>query len=112
MIGPDQSTDESGDRMQQPGTLSTESIETRLERMESLLLALVERETIKDYYEVEEFARLVGKAAFTCREWARLGRIHAEKQQSKRGAHAPWVISHQELQRYRKDGLLPQVKKA
>jgi hypothetical protein len=82
-------------------------IEERLEKIESLLVVLVERETAKDYYEIEEFARLVGKVAFTCREWARLGRIHAEKRQSGRGAHPAWVVSHTELQRYRREGLLP-----
>ena len=88
------------------------SIDERLDRIESLLAALVERETIKDYYEIEEFARLVGKAPFTCREWARLGRIHAEKRQSGRGAHPAWVISHDELLRYRRDGLLPLLRHA
>lgn len=85
-------------------------ISERLERIESLLTALVERQTIKDFYEIEEFARLVGKAAFTCREWARLGRIRGQKRHSGRGAHAAWVVSHQELLRYQKDGLLPLVR--
>jgi hypothetical protein len=86
------------------------SIDERLDRIESLLAALVERETIKDWYSTDEFARLVGKAEFTVREHCRLGRIHAEKQQSGRGAHPAWVISHNELLRYRRDGLLPQLK--
>ena len=84
-----------------------EGIEDRLSRIESMLTALVERQTIKDFYEVDEFARLVGKAAFTVREWARLGRIRAEKRLSGRGAHPAWVVSHHELLRYRRDGLLP-----
>ncbi len=88
------------------------SIDERLDRIESLLAALVDRETIKDWYSTDEFARLVGKAEFTVREWARLGRIHAEKRQSGRGAHPAWVISHDELLRYRRDGLLPQLKRA
>ncbi len=88
------------------------SIDERLDRIESLLAALVERETVKDWYSTDEFARLVGKAEFTVREWARLGRIHAEKRQSGRGAHPAWVISHDELLRYRRDGLLPQLKRA
>ena len=82
------------------------TIDERLDRIESLLAALVEREMIKDWYSTDEFARLVGKAEFTVREWARLGRIHAEKRQSGRGAHPAWVISHAELLRYRRDGLL------
>ena len=62
---------------------------TRLDRIESLLAAILERETIKDYYSTDEFARLVGKADFTVREWARLDRIRAEKRKSGRGALRP-----------------------
>jgi Helix-turn-helix domain len=83
------------------------TIEERLDKIESLLAALVERQIIKDYYSTDEFARIVGKAEFTVREWARLGRINAEKRKSGRGAFAAWVISHQELQRYQREGLLP-----
>ena len=63
--------------------------------------------TVKDYYEIEEFAQIVGKAPFTVREWCRLGRIHAEKKNSGRGPYARWVVSHQELLRYQREGLLP-----
>ena len=61
----------------------------RLDRIESLLAALVERQQVKDFYEIEEFARLVGRDRFTVREWARHCRIHADKKLSGRGAHAP-----------------------
>jgi hypothetical protein len=84
-----------------------QDIVQRLERIEQLLAALVDRETVKDWYPTDEFARLVGKAEFTVREWCRRGRVHAEKRSSGRGPHAAWVISHQELLRYRRDGLLP-----
>jgi hypothetical protein len=83
------------------------TIDERLEKIESMLLVLVERQTQKEWYCVEEFARIVGRAAFTCREWCRSGRIHAEKKFSGRGAHASWVVSHAELLRYQRDGLLP-----
>jgi hypothetical protein len=82
------------------------TIDERLDRIEQMLAVLVKRETIKDYYEIEEFARLVGKAAYTCREWARLGRIRAEKRQSGRGLHPAWVVSHAELFLYRREGLI------
>jgi hypothetical protein len=82
------------------------TLEERLERIESMLVALVERQA-KDFYEVCEFARLVGRSNLTCREWCRAGRIHAAKKDSGRGAHAAWVISHTELLRYQKEGLLP-----
>jgi len=78
-----------------------------LERIESMIALLIARETVKDHYEIEEFARLVHREPFTCREWARLGRIHAEKKNSGRGPHARWVVSHDELLRYQRSGLLP-----
>jgi hypothetical protein len=83
------------------------SVEERLDKLESLLTILVERQTVKDFYEIEEFAKLVGKSCFTCREWCRLGRIYAKKKLSGRGAYARWVVSHAELLRYQKEGLLP-----
>ncbi|SIN69281.1 hypothetical protein SAMN05444166_0163 [Singulisphaera sp. GP187] len=86
-------------------------MEARLDRMETLLQVLIKRQTIKDYYQVEEFARLVGKAPFTCREWCRLGRIKGQKRQSGRGLYPSWAISHQELLRYQKEGLLPDLRR-
>ena len=73
-----------------------------------MLLVLVERQTVREWYTTEEFARMVGKAEFTVREWCRLGRVHAEKRRSGRGAFSAWVISHQELLRFQREGLLPQ----
>ncbi|MBI1349151.1 helix-turn-helix domain-containing protein [bacterium] len=72
-----------------------------------MLQLLIQRQQIKDWYDIDEFARLVGKAPFTVREWARHGRIRAEKRKSGRGAYAAWVVSHSELQRYQREGLLP-----
>ena len=83
------------------------TMEERLERIETLLATLVERETTREFYSTDEFARAVGKAEFTVREWCRLGRIHATKRQSGRGAHPAWAISHAELLRFRQHGLLP-----
>lgn len=83
------------------------TLEERLTNIEAMLAALLERQTAKDFYEIEEFARIVGKAPFTVREWARLGRIKASKRNSGRGAFAAWAVSHAELLRYQKEGLLP-----
>jgi hypothetical protein len=83
---------------------------TRLDRIEGILATLVERQVVKDWYSTEESARILGKAEFTVREWCRLGRIRAEKRRSGRGAHAAWVVSHQELLRFQREGLLPIVR--
>jgi hypothetical protein len=82
------------------------TIEERLEKMEAMLVVLVERQTVKDWYSTGEFAQLAGKAEFTVREWCRLGRIRAEKRLSGRGAFPAWCISHQEFLRYQREGLL------
>jgi len=80
----------------------------RMERMEAMLCVLLERQhVVRDWYATDQFAKLVGKAEFTVREWCRLRRIHAEKRRSGRGSYPAWVISHAELQRYQKEGLLP-----
>ena len=85
----------------------SEDILTRLERLEAMLLVLVERQTVREWYSVDEFARIVGRAEFTVREWCRHGRIKAEKKESGRGAYPAWVISHSELLRFQREGLLP-----
>ncbi|OAI40513.1 hypothetical protein AYO40_00790 [Planctomycetaceae bacterium SCGC AG-212-D15] len=75
--------------------------------METQLKFLVEQRTVKDWYSTEEAAKILGRAEFTVREWCRLGRVNAEKKGSGRGKYQSWVISHAELQRIQKDGLLP-----
>lgn len=82
------------------------TLEERLTRIESLLIALSIRQTTHEWYSVEEFARIVGRSVLTCRSWCRTGRIQAHKKESGRGAYTAWAISHEELQRYQKEGLL------
>jgi hypothetical protein len=79
----------------------------RLDRIEAALEALVRQRTIKDWYDIADFAALVGKSEFTCREWCRHGRVHAAKRRSGRGRTQEWVVSHEELLRFQKEGLLP-----
>jgi hypothetical protein len=79
----------------------------RLAKIESSLTLLAEKQVVKDWYATDEIARILGKAEFTVREWCRLGRIRAEKRLSGRGAFSSWVISHPELLRYQREGLLP-----
>jgi hypothetical protein len=83
------------------------TIEDRLTRIEAMLAVLVHGQQEREWYTVEEFAHLVGRSEFTCRQWCRLGRIEANKKASGRGAHAAWAISHTELERFRREGLLP-----
>lgn len=61
----------------------------------------------KRHYSVEEFAKEVKRRPFTVREWCRLGRIKASKSMTQSGPALLWVIGHEELERFRRDGLLP-----
>jgi hypothetical protein len=83
----------------------------RLDRLDSrigeLHDLLVTQRTVKDYYTTAEVAALIGKAEFTVREYCRLGRVRGEKLACGRGKHQAWVVSHEELTRYRNEGLLP-----
>lgn len=83
------------------------TVEDRLEKIEELLLVLVERQAVREWYTTHEFARTVGKAEFTIREYCRLGRLKAEKRISGRGAYPAWIVSHAELLRYQREGLVP-----
>ena len=65
------------------------TLDERLEKIEALLVALVERQQVREFYEIEEFARLVGGEPFTCREWARHGRIRAGEEAIRRRCPCP-----------------------
>lgn len=82
-------------------------IEERLSRIEEALRALLQAQTIQRYYSTAEVGRLLNKAEFTVREWCRLRRIHGEKRPCGRGNSKEWMISHEELERIRAEGLLP-----
>ena len=87
--------------------MSEEIILERLDRLEAMLVEFFDQKTVKEWYTTSDVARLLGKAEFTVREWARLGRIRAEKRPCGRGASQEWKVSHQELTRIRNEGLLP-----
>src|SRR5690349_10408304 len=53
----------------------------------------------RKFYTTKEFAALIGKAPFTVREWARLGRCNAIRAKSGRGADAEWRFPKSELLR-------------
>jgi hypothetical protein len=91
----------------QPDSEILLEIRNRIISMESVIQSLLSQRTIKNWYTTAEVAEILGKAEFTVREWARLGRVHAEKKKSGRGVASEWLISHEELTRIRNEGLLP-----
>jgi len=87
--------------------MTLENVAEQLANIQAMLAVLVDRQVVREWYSTDQFARQVGKAEFTVREWCRLGRVKAEKRKSGRGAFPAWVISHEELLRYQREGLLP-----
>lgn len=83
------------------------TLEERLEKIEAMLVVLVDRQTAREWYSVEAFAKQVARAPFTVRSWCRDGRVNAEKAMSGRGGFQQWALSHSELLRYQREGLLP-----
>jgi hypothetical protein len=85
----------------------------RLQSIEDALVSLQstpqeqEYEQVKEWYTPAEFSKAVDKTRYTVSEWCRLERINACKAQSGRGRCREWRISHQELERYQREGLLP-----
>lgn len=93
------------------GEMSTEEIDLlleRLDRIEAALESLVRQRTVKDYYSVDEFAAIIGKAPYTVREHCRLGRLAAQKRRNGHGPHQEWVLPNSELIRFQREGLLPE----
>ena len=83
------------------------AIEERLSRIEEALQLLVQQKAVKDRYTTAEVAELLGRAEWTVREWCRTGRVNATKRSCGRGCSLEWTLSHDELQRIRNNGLLP-----
>ncbi len=83
------------------------SLRDELNEIKLMLRQILDREQVREWYDISQFAALVGKAEFTVREWCRNARLHAQKRSSGRGAHPAWVVSHEELLRFQREGLLP-----
>ncbi len=82
-------------------------VNERLSRIENALNEGAESTFAREWYTVSETAEILGRAPFTVREWARLGRINAMKRPSGRGKASEWMIAHREIERIQNKGLLP-----
>ena len=72
-----------------------------------MLAVFDERETPKEFYATDEFAKMIRKADFTVCKYFRHGRIAAVKWGSGRGKYLSWVIPRDQTLSYRREGLLP-----
>jgi hypothetical protein len=84
----------------------------KLDRIESSLgYLLQEKRTApvleKEWFSTHEVAEILQKTAWTVRQWCRMKRVNAQKRLCGRGPASEWMISRDELQRIRNEGLLP-----
>lgn len=84
-----------------------DAIVTRLERIERNLERLIDAKPTQQWYDTKTAAEILGRSAYSVREWCRLYRVNAEKRACGRGSAKEWMISHEELQRIKCEGLLP-----
>jgi hypothetical protein len=85
----------------------TLDIMSRFDSLEKQLANLTSKPVAKEWYSTGEAAQTLDRDPWTVREWCRLGRINAQKRACGRGLSFEWIISHEEIQRYRNYGLLP-----
>jgi len=79
----------------------------RMGKIETMLADLIRQRHVAEWYTTDQVAAILGKAKFTVREWCRQGRVHCQKKNNGRGQHRSWTISHDELLRIQREGLLP-----
>lgn len=92
--------------------MDQQDIQQQLDRIEAALNSLMEQQTVQEFYTTDELAKLLHRDPWTVREWCRLGRVNSQKKQSGRGKFQAWVISHEELLRIKREGLLPLTRPA
>lgn len=79
----------------------------RLARIEEQLERLLKAKMTQEWYDTKTVAEILGRSAYCVREWCRHGRVIAQKRLAGRGAAKEWMISHEELERIKAEGLLP-----
>ena len=83
------------------------TLENRLDRIETMLAELLALRAVKDWYSTSEASKLLKRAEWTVRQWCLKGRCVAKKIRFGRGGSEEWRISHDELLRIQREGLLP-----
>ena len=87
--------------------MNVSDLTQRLARIEAQLEILVGQHQIQEWYDTRTIAKILDRSQYSVREWCRLGRVNAEKRMCGRGNHPEWMISHNELERIKGEGLLP-----
>ncbi|GAB5515223.1 MAG: hypothetical protein Rhob2KO_29480 [Rhodopirellula baltica] len=94
------------DSSEETPTMNSE-IALQLHRIETKLSQLIDQRAVQEWYDTKSVAEILGRSAYSVREWCRLGRVNAEKRACGRGTAKEWMISNIEFERIRSKGLLP-----
>ncbi|WP_152050228.1 helix-turn-helix domain-containing protein [Tautonia marina] len=78
-----------------------------IEAIRGLLDELLGRQSVQDFYSTDEFAEIIERRPKTVRDYCNEGRLKGIKKASGHGLSKDWAIPHAELERYRREGLLP-----
>jgi hypothetical protein len=78
-----------------------------VEAMRKLLDELLGRHPVRTFYSTEEFAEITNLKPKTVRDYCNEGRLAGIKKASGHGRSKEWAVPHAELERYRREGLLP-----
>jgi hypothetical protein len=84
-----------------------ERIEKELTEIKAMLAQLLSQRPVQAWYDTASAAKELEKSRYTVREYCRERRCIAEKRKCGRGKSKEWMISHEELQRLKSEGLLP-----
>jgi len=87
--------------------IHVDALAEQVAKLTSMLEEMKDRKPPKEQYSISEAAEIVGRSEYQVREWCREGRLKAEKRGTGRGRHKEWMVSHDELDRYRSRGLNP-----
>jgi len=84
-----------------------EKIEKLLHEIKLMLAQLLSQRPVQEWYDTTAAAQELDRERYTVCEWCREGRCNATKRKSGRGKSKEWMISHEEIQRLKSEGLLP-----
>lgn len=95
--------------------MDTKELRHRLERIESFVAAIAgnleklngieSAAAPPEVYTAAEFAKASGASLYTVREWLKTGRLLGKRVNVCHGTYREWRIPHEELLRFRREGL-------
>jgi hypothetical protein len=100
-------SDEVAERVNEAVNRLNEAVERWNVVAEDIKKWIDQRPHEKEVWTTREVALEFKRRPYTVREWCRHGRMKAQKLPGGRGKQGEWRIAREEIDRYRREGLLP-----